>query len=157
MTTFARVNNGFAEDCRVHASATELAACFHPDWLAAHPFVVVPNGTIHGAKDNGDGTFTNPQPTIPVLVDLTQSRPAFVDYLVQQVGSVTRAGTIILAAKNAADPTVAAYWDQYTSNTSITKQFANKFMLALQAASLPAGSIITNQERNAVNANWPQG
>lgn len=67
MTTFARLVNGYALDCRVHASATEMTACFHPDWLAANPFTVVPDGTIHGAKDNGNGTFTNP-PAPPIDV-----------------------------------------------------------------------------------------
>lgn len=73
MTTFARIVQGFAIDCRVHATATELAACFHPEWLAAHPFVVVPDGTQHGAKDNGNGTFTNilpPQPDPPVPINV---------------------------------------------------------------------------------------
>lgn len=64
MTTFARIVDGFTTDVRVHASSAELAACFHPDWLAAHPFVVVPDGTLHGAKDNGNGTFTPPQTSV---------------------------------------------------------------------------------------------
>lgn len=62
MSTFARIVNGCAVDCRVQASAADLAACFHPDWLAKNPFVIVPDGTLHGAIDNGNGTFTNPPP-----------------------------------------------------------------------------------------------
>ena len=84
MTTFARLVDGYAVDCRVQASATELAACFHPDWLATHPFVVVPDGTVHGAKDNGDGTFTNPpippppvpQPRVATRIEVIDAIPA---------------------------------------------------------------------------------
>lgn len=78
MTTFARLVNGSALDCRVQASAAELAACFHPAWLAANPFSVVPDGTVHGAKDNGDGTFTNPPPSIdPAALPNNPGNPYF--------------------------------------------------------------------------------
>lgn len=77
MSTFARVTGGFALDCRVNASAAELAACFHPDWLAKNPFVVVPDGTIHGAKDNGNGTFTNPSPSVPTPQPINAGNPYF--------------------------------------------------------------------------------
>lgn len=65
MTTYARIVGGHATDIQIVASAAELAARFHPAWLAANPFVVVPDGTSHGARDNGNGTFTNPAPPSP--------------------------------------------------------------------------------------------
>lgn len=65
MTTYARLVDGFAVDCQVAANTAELSARFHPDWYAAHPFSVVPDGTLHGAKDNGNGTFTNPPSPAP--------------------------------------------------------------------------------------------
>lgn len=77
MTTFARIVGGFAIDCRVQASATELAACFHPDWLAKNPFVQVPDGTLHGAKDNGNGTFTNHVPVVFVTQPINAGNPFF--------------------------------------------------------------------------------
>lgn len=64
MTTFARVAGGYALDCQIAATATDLAARFNPEWLSANPFVIVPDGTLHGAVDNGNGTFTNPPPAI---------------------------------------------------------------------------------------------
>lgn len=67
MTTFARIVGGFALDCQIAATATELAARFHPEWLAKNPFIVVPDGTLHGALDNGNGTFSNPLPPVPVV------------------------------------------------------------------------------------------
>lgn len=48
MTTYARLVDGHALDCCVHANAEELAACFHPEWLAANPFSAVPDDTRHG-------------------------------------------------------------------------------------------------------------
>lgn len=62
MSTFARIFDGFALDCQVADSEMELASRFHPEWLSNNPFVIVPGGTLHGARDNGDGTFTNPAP-----------------------------------------------------------------------------------------------
>lgn len=64
MTTFARSVGGFAVDIQIAASATELQGRFHPDWLAKNPFIVVPDGTLHGAIDNGNGTFTNVPPQV---------------------------------------------------------------------------------------------
>lgn len=60
MTTFARVIDGSTVDCQVAANQAELAKRFHPDWLARNPFIQVPDGTQASAKDNLDGTFTNP-------------------------------------------------------------------------------------------------
>ncbi len=65
MTTFARLVNGYALDCQVAATATDLATRFNADWLARNPFSVVPDGTLHGAVINADGTFGNPIPPAP--------------------------------------------------------------------------------------------
>lgn len=77
MTTYAHIVDGYTTDVRIHASATELAACFHPEWLAKNPFTVVPDGTQHGAKDNGDGTFTNPVVATPVVIDTSFAAAEF--------------------------------------------------------------------------------
>ncbi len=37
MTTFARINGGYALDCQVAATPTELAARFNTDWLTKNP------------------------------------------------------------------------------------------------------------------------
>lgn len=65
MTTFARSVGGFLVDIQTAASATELAARFHPDWLAKNTFIVVPDGMLHGAVDNGNGTYINHKPATP--------------------------------------------------------------------------------------------
>ncbi len=157
MTTFARIVQGFAIDCRVHASATELAACFHPDWLAANPFVVVPDGTIHGAKDNGNGTFSNPIIPPPVLNDLLLARSDFIDHCISQFGGAARFGAVIAAAKASADGTVAAYYEKYTAAPVAIKSQAQAFFTAIRAAGLPAGSSVTVAEITAIVVNWPKG
>ena len=117
MTTFARLVNGFALDCRVHATATELAACFHPEWLAANPFVVVPDGTIHGAKDNGNGTFTNPPPPpVPVPQPRAATRIEVIDAIPAAQWLAWRDTADAAAARqfarlNAADTITTAEWD----------------------------------------------
>lgn len=63
MTTYARIVEGRAVD--VVVTPPLLEERFHPDWLAQQSFIVVPDGTENGAKDNGDGTFTNPPPPPP--------------------------------------------------------------------------------------------
>lgn len=65
MTTYARVINGVTAD--VVISPPTLQERFNAEWLSRQIFVVVPDGTKDGGKDNGDGTFTNPVsvPTVP--------------------------------------------------------------------------------------------
>lgn len=157
MTTFARIVGGVAIDCRVHATATELAACFHAEWLAANPFIVVPDGTVHGARDNGNGTFSNPAIPAPVLVDLVPSRSDFIDHCITQFGGVARFGAIMAAAKVSADGTVAAYYEKYTSIVVVTKAQAQAFFTAVRTAALPAGAVVTVAEITAIVANWPKG
>lgn len=57
---FAQVFDGHA-----HNPCVNPQECFTEEWIldeanAGHPFSQVPDGTKHGAIDNGDGTFTNP-------------------------------------------------------------------------------------------------
>lgn len=61
MTTFAHIENGYVIDPYDHATIAEYKSRFGAladQWV----IVSVPSGTVHGAKDNGDGTFTNPPP-----------------------------------------------------------------------------------------------
>lgn len=57
--TWAQVIDGV-----VHNPVTaHPSECFAAAWLAANPpFIEVPDGTKHGATDNGNGVFTNPLP-----------------------------------------------------------------------------------------------
>ncbi len=96
MTTFARLVDGVALDCQILATATELAARFHPEWLAKHPFVVVPDGTIHGAVDNGNGTFTNP--VLPEPVAPPAPAPDPIAVLTEKIDQLTSALAVAVPA-----------------------------------------------------------
>ncbi len=60
MTTYARIVNGRTADIVV--TPPSLESRYHPDWLARNTFIVVPDGTLDNARDNGDGTYSNPVP-----------------------------------------------------------------------------------------------
>ncbi len=73
MTTFAQVYDGTAHNIVEGPTLDDaIAGKFSPDWVAneaaaGHVFTAVPDGTMHGAKDNGDGTFSNPAaPAAPI-------------------------------------------------------------------------------------------
>lgn len=99
MSTYARIVDGFALDCQVASDIAELATRFNPDWLATHTFSMVPDGTVHGAYDNGDGTFTNP--SAPPDPDPVQPQPTISD-LQQQIAALTNAVAIAVPAAAAA-------------------------------------------------------
>ncbi len=93
MSTFARIVDGVALDCQVADDASELAARFHPEWLARNPFTQVPDGTAHGAVSDGHGGWINPppapvpaplepQPVTDPIAELKASIKAIADVLV---------------------------------------------------------------------------
>lgn len=154
MTTFARIVDGYAIDCRVHTSATELAACFHPSWLAVNPFVVVPDGTAHGAKDNGDGTFTNPAIQNPPASPATLSASAFQDLCVNNLGGnsigETRFGAIVRTMSTSADDLVFSVYQRFIKSSTFDKSKSIQMFQILQNK-----GIMTSQERNAIINAWP--
>lgn len=157
MTTFARIVDGIALDCQHADSEIQLSARFHPEWLATHPFIIVPDGTCHGARANGDGSYTNPIMVPQVLDDLVISRSDFVDHSIAQLGGNARFGAIIVAAKTATDAVVGAAYEKYSSVSSVTKTQAQQFFMAIRQASLPAGAVVTPTEIAAIVNNWPKG
>jgi len=159
MTTFARIVGGYAVDCQTASSIEVLATRFHPEWLAKNPFVIVPDGTLHGALDNGNGTFTNPSPPPVSLIDRVLNENDLIDYVTGQLGNGaagdTRYGTILLAAKGTTDPTVATKFAKFTAEPG-RRQPTKKLLNAMKTAALPAGSAVTTAEINAIDNNWPQ-
>lgn len=155
MTTYARLVGGVALDCQVAGSTTELAARFHPAWLADNSFTVVPDGTTHGAKDNGNGTFTNPTGSPPTVQARVLPWADLTAYLIGLLGGGTAGraalGTIIKtcqASSAGADNYFSAYLQ---SNTSFAKA---DFISVLADVSTV---IIPNGQKTAVANNWPQG
>ncbi len=102
MTTFAHIEDGKALDPHVNVSATEYLRRYAIDTTAAWNVVEVPDGTLHGAIDNGDGTFTNPAPPIPIEISVV---PSQIDVLTKQVQQLT---TAIAAAVPAAAQAIQA-------------------------------------------------
>lgn len=83
MTTWAQVIGGV-----VHNPVTDDPAnCFTAEWLAANPpFIEVPDGTLHGATDNGNGTYTNPVVVTPDPPPKALTKPEFEELLADNGG-----------------------------------------------------------------------
>lgn len=160
MTTYARIQSGFAVDVQIAATATELAARFHPEWFAANPFTVVPDGTLHGARDNGNGTFTNPLPPPVVAIPLTVSKTAFMDVCQTAFGGGAtgrqRFGAIIRACGASNDDEVRFVYERFQGAQTFDKQVVLQLMTLLiskgTALITPAVNVA---ERTAIDTNWP--
>lgn len=155
MKTFARLIDGRALDCQPAANDADLSARFHPDWLARNPFVVVPDGTISNAVDNGNGTFTNPVETPPPGPQpLIVSSTSFQDICETALGGgatgATRFGKIIrdLAASN--DDLVYGIYQRFMKSVTF-----DKAKVAAMLAVLASKTIVTAQERTAILNTWP--
>ena len=157
MTTFARIVNGVALDVHVCDTLNDLIKRFHPQWFANHgPFSIVPDGTLHGAKDNGDGTFTNIAVPAPEKHNLVLTRKALRAHIVKSLGDYPAASARLQSYLDdaAADvgTTTASKNRRYALETlrqddSYTKSETSQLMSALQ---------FTAGDKNAVLSNWPQ-
>ena len=83
MTTWAIIRGGYA--CDVVSGNTidlALAGRFAPGWIEANKpaYVQVPPGTESGAKDKGDGTYTNP--AVPAAPARDKGADEFMRWLV---------------------------------------------------------------------------
>lgn len=153
MSTFARLVGGSALDCQVAATVAELAARFHPDWLARNPFTQVPEGTLHGARDNGDGTFTNPVVPLPVLTPASISASEFQETCEAAFGGgmigATRFGQVMRDMGSSADDLVFSVYQKFVKSSTFDRP---KTAAALQV--LVAKNIMVANERTAVIAAW---
>lgn len=159
MTTYARIDNGYALDCQTASDLNVLASRYHPEWFARQTFIVVPDGTKHGAIDNGNGTFTNQGLPIVTLIDAVLDENGFIDYMTGQLGGGAtgdaRYGAVLIAAKNTTDSTVATKFAKFNAAPG-GRQPTKKLLNAMKTAALPAGSAVTTAEVNAIDNNWPQ-
>lgn len=82
MATFAHIAPGSSEvlDPRIAGSIEEYKASWgelaETTW-ADHTFKQVTDGTVHGAIDNGDGTFTNPVVVAPAPMPKALNKAEF--------------------------------------------------------------------------------
>ena len=92
MTLFAHIESGFAQDVLEDATPENYERRFSADILQGFVIVSVPDGTLPGAKANGDGTFTNPAPPIyptPAPKPLALTKQQFVDLYAQNNADLT--------------------------------------------------------------------
>lgn len=119
--------------------------------------ILLPDGTLDHATDNGDGTYTNPPiptlPTLPVIYK-TLSKTEFSDYCYAQLGGgitgIDRFGAILKAAAASTNDGVYAALDRYKSANTIQKDNTATFIALLQS-----DGILTQQEADNVINNWP--
>lgn len=157
MSTYGRLVGGYALDCQVASSLAELAERFHPDWLARNPFSQVPDGTLHGATDNGDGTFTNPPVAVvpPVYEILSASR--FQEVCEQALGGnavgASRFGAIIRAIEASNDDLVFSISKRYAKSVTFDRVKTASMLTVLINKGV---ANVTSQERNSILNAWPE-
>jgi len=116
--------------------------------------ILLPDGTLDNATDNGDGTYTNPPIPAQIVIYKTLSKIEFSDYCYAQLGDgiagVDRFGAILKAAAASTDDGVYACLDRYESSNTIEKYNASIFIGLLQS-----DGIMTQEEANNIINNWP--
>lgn len=121
-------------------------------------FVVVPDEAVHGAKDNGDGTFTNPSPSNPSKAPLILSASGFQDTCVAGLGGNSvgeaRFGAIIRAMASSNDDLVFSIYQRFVKSTTFDRQKSGQMLTVLVQKNI---ANLTAQERTAILAEWPNG
>jgi hypothetical protein len=146
MALFAHIEAGFALDPQFNQTADEYKGRFGDAVTAGWAVVVVPDGTQHGAKDNGDGTYANSPATPVVLSPRTLTRFEFLT-LCQDAGGMTDEN--LVSAKN--DALLAAFWIKLDMVSSVEKDHpaTDAGLTALEGLGyLPSG-------KAAVFNSWP--
>lgn len=87
MPKFAHIEPGFALDPHESDSAEAYLKRFTADSTKEWLVVEVPNGTEHGAKDSGGGTFTNPAP-VPAPVPAPESPSTTKQQILDQIAAL---------------------------------------------------------------------
>jgi len=155
MTTYARIENGIALDPVMAASAVEAKGLFGPI-ADAWVFVEVPDGTKHGALDNGDGTYTNPQPAEAAVVPATLTKVQFQDLCVVQFGGDgagrARYVSVINQIKTSTSADTAFAYERYLAATAVERDETAVFLSLLVA---DPENDLTLAERDAIINNWP--
>jgi hypothetical protein len=153
MSLFAHIFGGEVLDPQPADDLAAYRAIYHDDVIAAwdeagHVFKQVPEGTEHNAKDNGDGTYTNPvAPLIPARL-ASLSKLEFME-LVQSAGGMTDA-QLVAAHNNAA---LAALWIKFDrAPEQIHKDHP---LVAPGLAALAALGYIPNGAQALLDA-WPE-
>lgn|GEM_PF-1830406 len=155
MTTFARIESGIAFDPVVAASAEAAKAIFGPI-ADAWVFTLVPDGTKHGARDNGDGTFTNPIPRAVEPTYSSLSKVQFQDLCVVQLGGDAtgraRYVSVMNQIKASTNPDTAFSYERYLAANALERDDVAVFLTLLVA---DPQNDLTEQEKDLIIASWP--
>lgn len=121
-------------------------------------FVEVPENTLPGASDNGDGTYTNPTPPTPVTTYKILSKTAFQDYAITVLGGgltgMTRFMEIMNATKNSASGPVQFAWERYNAASSFEKDNTDLLTDVMLSDTITSGHIVQSEKDDLIS-NWP--
>jgi len=118
--------------------------------LPGGDFITVPDSAVNGAVDNGDGTFTNPQPPPSQVIYTTLSATAFQDVCETGLSSQARFGKIIRDMSASADDQVFSAYQRFMKSITFDRSKAAPLFTLLVAKGL-----MTTQERTAILNAWP--
>lgn len=156
MTTFAHTETGQALDPATANDSAEYAARFNAEAMIGWEIAQVPDGTRHGARSNGDGTYTSPA-TVSVARPLILSKTAFQDYAVLQLGGgeagMARFTEIMDATSASASGAVRFAYARYEAASTFEKT-NTATLTAIMAGDTQTGHL-TADERTAILDNWP--
>jgi hypothetical protein len=155
MKTFAHIETGFALDPIERVDEAAYRALFTDEVVSQWTVAEVPTGTLHNAKRNEDGTYTNPVIPDPVLTPVVFDKVGFKDYCYGKLGAttiegLTRYGEIIQACRTSTVPAVVAAFDQYEDAQTYRKDRVELFLTVLVSA-----TILEQSEYDAVINGWP--
>lgn len=154
---FAHIETGFAIDVIEASSQQSYEKLFAGDLVQKWTVVSVPNGTPHGAKSNGDGTYTNPSTAVPsapsaALLSASGFQDACETGLGGGTAGATRFGAITRAMDTTADDLVFAVNKRFVKSITFDKTKAAALFSVLVSKGL-----MTAGERTAILAVWPAG
>ena len=154
MTKYARNKDGFLTDVwRVPEDYPTIE--IRDRCLGAANWIVVPDSAIHGAKDNGDGTYTNP--VAPVLMrPIVYTWDGFNKYLIGRLNlngraklqAVLESARDFVGTDNAAKNT-RGFYTWFVGTTEFEKEETAEMLQYLVDA-----AIILARQRDAVLNNW---
>lgn len=157
MSLFAHTETGFALDPQENASADEYRTRFAEGVSQGWTVTEVPSGTQHGAKDNGNGTFTNPVVSTPTPQPRILSKTQFQDYVVTVIGGVpdgmARFTEIMDATRDSASGAVRFAFARYEAAATFEKDNTGQ-LTAIMANDSTTGHL-TSVERSAILGSWP--
>lgn len=159
MTKYARLRDGYLVDVyAVPGSYADLATLNR--CLPGGGFIVVPDSALHGAKDNNDGTYTNPAPSAPAQLPKILTKKEL-----RTLATMTLAAGLAIT-QAAASARLQAYFDAARANVGNTQGDKNmRWALSAwqedtyfgkdEATQIMLGLQFDVGDRGLISAAWP--